>query len=302
MNDEKTVIIAMKPRRQQYISVLVLGGLAVSALLLVVVGALLSTGISEAEQSPNDPPMNIQQAESTSTLDILLSTNIPDVEVRSTVEAAIDDEIDSAVLGTLSALTPTATPLPTDVPIEDTFVEANPFLGPDDAPITIVEFSDYNCGFCGRFHATTLEPLLEHYGDLVKFVYREYPIIGGQNTADIGAAAQCLNEQDLYWEFTDLVWANQTSPERQSLDGQLLGVYADQVGADTDSLLECLESGRGFDVVLNDFETGREFGITGTPTFFINGERFVGAQPIEAFFEIIDRKLIELDIEPPDRS
>ncbi|PJF43720.1 MAG: hypothetical protein CUN55_07690, partial [Phototrophicales bacterium] len=178
----------------------------------------------------------------------------------------------------------------------------NPFLGPEDAPITIVEFSDYNCGFCGRFHSTTLDPLLEHYGDLVKFVYREYPVIGGQNTADIGAAAQCLNEQNLYWEFTELVWQNQTSPNRVQIDGNVLGDYAEQVGADTDALLECLESGRGFDVVLADFEAGRAFNITGTPTFFINGERFVGAQPIEAFFNIIDRKLLEQGIEPPARD
>lgn len=283
-------------------SMIIFTGLSIVGLLVVLVASLLAAAPSQADQLPNSGLRAEQGVLATGTLDVLLGTAVPDSDVRATIEAAIDDEINAAIISTFIALTPTATSLPTDVPITETFVDSNPFLGPDDAPITIVEFSDYNCGFCGRFHATTLDPLLEHYGDLVKFVYREYPVIGGQNTADIGAAAQCLNEQDLYWEFTDLIWENQISPNRVSLDGTSLGDFANQVGADTDELLACLEAGRGFEVVLADFEAGRAFNITGTPTFFINGELFVGAQPIEAFFNIIDRKLIELGIDPPARS
>lgn len=295
------------PRRSSRPKLLLVIGLSVAALILVgftMVGNEGRTVAEGAASNDNGLPegYNSVAAQATGTLGSLIGTSVPDESQRATIEAAIQSEINAAVQATFMALTPTVTPLPTNVPVAESFTTNNPVLGPEDAPITIVEFSDYNCGFCGRFHAQTLTPLLQHYGDLVRFVYREYPIIGGQVSADIGAAAQCAGEQDKYWEYSDLIWANRTSQERPEITGETLTTWANEVGLNFDQFLACLEEGRGFEVVIADFEAGRAYNITGTPTFFINGERFVGAQPLEAFQAIIDRQLLEMGIEPPERG
>lgn len=235
-----------------------------------------------------------------STLDAILATAQMNSEQRATVDAAIKAEINAAVEGTLIALTPTATPLPTRVPVADTVVDHNPFLGPEDAPVTMVEFSDYQCSFCGRFHGEVLDPLLAHYGDLLRFVYREFPVIGGQSSAVIGAAAQCASFQGMYWEYVAPVWENMTGTRQPITDDDLLD-YGTNIGLDMEAFESCLADGAGFDNVVIDFEAGRAYNITGTPTFFINGTRLVGAQPVEAFMNAIDRELLQLGIDPPER-
>jgi protein-disulfide isomerase len=185
--------------------------------------------------------------------------------------------------------------------VQLTVAEHNPYQGPEDAPITMVEFSDYWCSFCGRFHSQVLEPLLAHYGDNVKFVYREYPVIGGQSSVTIGSSAQCANLQGKYWEFTELVWTN-TTGDQLALDDDILASYATIVELDLEAYEACLNTGTGLNYVNADYTQGREYEITGTPTFFINGERHVGAQPIEYFMDVIDRQLEEMGIDPPARS
>ncbi len=212
-----------------------------------------------------------------------------------------NDDVEAAVQATFTALTPPPTAVPTNVPILASMADHNPYIGPEDAPITMVEFSDYLCGFCGRFHGQTLEPLLEHYGDLVRFVYREYPIIGGDTSAFLGAAAQCANQQDLYWEFAGYIWANQLG-ERAPYTEDLIMSWAQETGLDIEAYNICMENNAGFDLVVVDYEAGRGFSVSGTPTFFINGERVVGALPLETFQDIIDRQLREMGITPPARS
>jgi protein-disulfide isomerase len=212
-------------------------------------------------------------------------------------------EIAQAVEATFVALTPTATPPPTRVPTDQTVEEHNPFLGDEEAPIVIVEFSDYLCPYCARFHTETLEPLMAHYEGLVKFVYREYPIIGGQLSTDISSAAQCAAIQDKYWEYTDLVWLNQVSPTREQVTPELLADYAETVELDVEEFNACVEDGTGFDNVVIDFEAGREFNVAATPGFFINGNRYTfGAQPLEVFIDVIDAELERMGIAPPTTS
>jgi protein-disulfide isomerase len=278
-----------------------LGAVIFIGLAAAMVYALLDTsGTSSASDNVPGPAAAVAQG-SNPTLEALLATAVDDEDERATMRAVIQQEINNAVEATLFALTPTATPLPTDVPLADTMADHNPSLGPEDAPVTIVEFSDYLCGFCGRFHSQTLDPLLEHYGDLIRFVYREYPVIGGQTSAAIGAAAQCANEQGKYWEYSDLIWDNQLGDQRQQWSAELLASFAQEAELDIDDYNQCLEDETGFNNVVTDFEAGRAFNVTGTPTFFINGERLVGAQPIEAFFEVIDRQLEAQGVEPPPR-
>ena len=212
-------------------------------------------------------------------------------------------QIAQAVEGTFIALTPTATPFPTDVPTELTFLENNPSQGPVDAPIILVEFSDYLCPYCARFHAETLTPLLEHYGDNVRFIYREYPIIGGQASVDISTAAACANLQGKYWEFADLIWANRLSQDRPAIDGAMLANFGTTLELDMDSYNTCREDGTGLNLVIADFDDGRLYNVSATPGFFISGERFTyGAVPIEYFMDVIDAQLIKKGITPPVRS
>lgn len=265
----------------------------------ILIVTLFTTSDASATNTTTYNSVAYQQA--TSTLDIFLATSFPDnYDAQATAYAIIQNQIDSAVLATLIALTPSPTPLPTNVPVDLTFAEHSPRLGPDDAPITIVEFSDYQCPYCGRFHTNTLMPLLDHYGDLVQFIYREYPIIGGQSSADAGAAALCAGQQDSYWPFADLIWA--TTSERGALTGEVLTGFATQLELDMEVYTTCIESSEGLNMVIIDYQAGRDFAITGTPTFFINGEKVVGAQPIEVFISVIDRQLREKGIEPPEAS
>lgn len=301
----KTTAISKVPMRHKMPFLMVF---SLFGALVLMLGAvfLFGTGDSDivaADEHPETGFLDLRpDMQATGTLGAILDEQVTDAEQRATLDAAIQAEIEAAVRATFIALTPTATLPPTAAPITETFVDANPVLGPADAPITIVEFSDYFCGFCGRFHAQTLEPLLAHYGDLVRFIYREYPIIGGQQSADVGAAAQCAGFQDKYWEFSDLIWQNRTSSERPPIDGNLITQWANDVELDFDEFVACIEEGRGFEIVLADFEAGRAYEITGTPTFFINGVRFVGAQPLEAFQNLIDSQLREMGIEPPARE
>ncbi|RMG84865.1 MAG: hypothetical protein D6712_10525, partial [Chloroflexi bacterium] len=134
-------------------------------------------------------------------------------------------------------------------------IENQPSRGPEGAPIVIVEFSDYRCPFCGRFAQTTLPLIEEEYGDKVLFVYRDYPIIGGQSSYQAALAAECVNEQGLFWEYHDLLFANQ----------QILGEpnalfdIAEQLdGLDMEAFQACFEEERYRDGILEDFNTGRE--------------------------------------------
>ncbi len=262
--------------------------LTIGLSLLILLTMLAAGSISAARQA-------------TSTLQSYLETAFPDEDDRATAQSVIDNEIAAAVQATLFALTPTATAPPTAIPIDETAAEHSPSLGPEDAPITIVEFSDYQCPYCGRFHAQTLGPLLEHYEGLVRFVYREYPVIGGQSSAAIGTAAQCANLQGRYWDYADLIWANQNSSDREPFTQELLDQYAAQIELNMDDYQACLNEGTGYDLVVMDYEAGRNWAITGTPTFLINGKKFVGAQPLENFINFIDRELVAMGIEPPER-
>ena len=166
-------------------------------------------------------------------------------------------------------------------------IDDDPFLGSANAPVVIVEFSDFQCPFCSRFHTDTFQPLLDQYGNDIQFVYRDFPIASIHPQAQEAAeASECADEQGAYWEYHDKLFTNQTA-----LASSDLLTYASELELDVDAFTECLETGRFRDEVLDDMNEGRSYGVTGTPTFFINGVRLVGAQPLEAFQSIIDEEL-----------
>jgi len=160
----------------------------------------------------------------------------------------------------------------------------DPVRGPGDAPITLIEFSDFRCPFCKRFYSETLTPLLEAYPDQIRFIYRDFPVVGGFEAA---LASECADEQDSYWPYHNLLFGG----EYDELSNEALLAYAEQLTLDLDSFSTCLEEERYADEVENDARYAAGLGVTGTPTFFINGIPLVGAQPLEVFRQLIDAEL-----------
>jgi len=173
--------------------------------------------------------------------------------------------------------------------IENVSADNDPYFGPEDAPVQIVEFSDFQCPYCARFYQQTLTDLKAQYGDKVRFVYRDFPLSSIHPDAEKAAeAAECANEQGKFWDLHDAMFGNQTVTG-VGLDA--VTNMAGDIGLDMDKFNECVSSGKYADEVAKDLQDGSSYGVSGTPTFFINGVRLVGAQPLAAFTAVIDEEL-----------
>ncbi len=175
-----------------------------------------------------------------------------------------------------------ATQAPTRLEVS---VDDDPFVGPADAPITIVEFSDFNCPYCEKWHVETFQPLMAAYPDQIRFVYRDFPITSAESLV-AAQAAQCAGDQDAYWPFHDSLLTGGLSLGREAYEQ-----YAARLGLDTAALLACLDNEKYRDEVESDARYAAGLGASGTPTFFINGLPLVGAQPLAQFQAVIDREL-----------
>lgn len=173
---------------------------------------------------------------------------------------------------------------PNEVSVDD-----DPYLGPEDAPVVMIEFSDYRCPYCARFATTTLESLLEHYDGQLRFVYRDFPVLGNASY-EAALATECADDQDAFWPFHDLMFANQ-----QNLSRDTYLAFAEQLELDTDTFQTCLNEATHAAEVSADFEAARAAGASGTPAFFINGQFVNGAQPLEVFTAIIDEELVAIE-------
>lgn len=163
----------------------------------------------------------------------------------------------------------------------------DPRLGPESAPVTIVEFSDFNCPYCRAWHQQTFRSLLQTFPDQIQFVYKDFPVVGGGAVGEGAAqAANCASEQDGYWDYHDALFSGQFGLDRAGFEQAAI-----QTGLDGEALLNCLDSGRYADEVQEDLQYGAGLGVTGTPTFFINGIPMVGAQPLLRFIEVINSEL-----------
>lgn len=143
----------------------------------------------------------------------------------------------------------------------------SPYLGDNDAPVTIIEYSDYQCPFCARNHTQVFPQLKEEYVETgkVKFVMREFPLTSiHQNAFDASLAALCAKDEGKYWEMADLLFANQ-----RALTAENLKTYAEQLDLDTESFNECLDERKYEKAVQNDLATGARLGMSGTPGFYI---------------------------------
>lgn len=169
-----------------------------------------------------------------------------------------------------------------DVPIDD-----DPIRGGPNAAITIIEFSDYECPFCRRWHQEVLPRIEEKYGDQVRIVYRDFPLYNiHANAGPAAEAANCAGDQNRYWEFSDRLFSGEMALGRQTYEA-----YAKELNLDLDTFTQCLDDQRYKAEVDADFTYASELGVRSTPTFFINGLAVVGAQPFEVFEQIIDMEL-----------
>ena len=165
-------------------------------------------------------------------------------------------------------------------------VDGAPVKGPAKAPVTIVEFSDFHCPFCRRV-LPTLAQLESQYGDKIKLAFRDFPIDNlHPGASQAHEAARCANEQNKFWAYHDKLFA---SPPKSS--PEIFKGLAKEVGLDMTNFESCFDSGKYQAAIKKDIEEGNRLGITGTPAFFINGRVVSGAQPLEAFTQIIDDEL-----------
>jgi protein-disulfide isomerase len=162
-----------------------------------------------------------------------------------------------------------------------------PYFGPLDAPITILEFSDFQCSFCKSFHDVTLQPLLQAYPNQIRFVVRNFPLLASHPDSENAAeAALCANEQDMYWQMSDLLFANQ-----DNLTIANLKTLAATLDINLPQFNSCLDTLKYSATIQQDIVDGTSYGLVATPTFFINGIPVMGAQPLSAFQQIIDQEL-----------
>jgi protein-disulfide isomerase len=162
----------------------------------------------------------------------------------------------------------------------------DPVFGSANAPITIIEFSDYECPFCRRWHQEVWPQLKANYGDQIRLVYRDFPLYNIHPNAIAAAeAANCAGDQDRYWEFSDMLY------EADGLSPDLYVAFAQQLKLDMDQFNQCVQEETYKPEVEADLSYASELGVRSTPTFFINGLYVVGAQPYEVFQQIIDLEL-----------
>ncbi len=163
----------------------------------------------------------------------------------------------------------------------------DPHLGPADAPILLIEFSDFNCPFCRKWHQETFPALMSAYPDQIRFVYRDLPVVGGgQVGLEAAQAANCAGDQGAYWEFHDALLSG-----RYGLSRQAYLQYAADLDLDSTAFDECLESRYYEQEVLQDRSYALQIGVSSTPTFFLNGIPIVGAQPASVFQQLIESEL-----------
>ncbi len=212
-------------------------------------------------------------------------------------KADLDEAIAKLELKILQNQLPTEQPRP---PVKIS-ADNDPIMGDPNAPITIIEFSDFQCPFCARFHVQTLPSIYEEYIDQgkVKLVFRDFPIQSiHPNALPASVAAECANDQGKFKEMHDKLFENQNDWNKKETTAALsiFVQYAEEIEIEKNEFESCIASGKHINDIRGDLEDGREYGVTGTPGFFVGNDEIgyvelKGAQPFESFKKIIDAQL-----------
>jgi protein-disulfide isomerase len=162
-----------------------------------------------------------------------------------------------------------------------------PSLGPADAEIVIVEFSDFQCPYCQQFHEETFPDLLAAYPGKIRFVYRNFPLPPSMHPDAMSAAvaALCAGDQDAYWDYHGKLFGDNPLNEETYIQ------YATDLDLNIEEFTACLSSGKHDDFIAQDMEFSSNLGVQSTPTFFVNGLAVVGAQPLSSFTQLIEKEL-----------
>ncbi len=173
----------------------------------------------------------------------------------------------------------------------------SPYLGDPNAPITLVEFGDYQCFFCNKFFHDTEQKLLENYVDTgkVKIIFKDFTIIGPDSTT-AAHAAHCADDQGLFWEYHDTLYNNWNGENNGWASSENLLRMAHDVGLDIDEFTDCMLNEIHTQIISARNNDARTLGLTGTPGFFVIGPndqvtKIPGAQPFEVFQKIFDSEL-----------
>ena len=180
----------------------------------------------------------------------------------------------------------------------DTFLSnGSPILGDPNAPITLVEFGDYQCHYCNVFFQSIEKDILKNYVDTgkVKIIFKDYNIIG-EDSVIASQGAHCANDQGLFWEYHDILYSNWTGENNGWASSENLAIFAQQIGLNMNKWSECMKKGSHSQIILKSNDDARTLELTGTPAFFIiNSEgkvsKLFGAQPFEVFKKIFDSQL-----------
>ncbi|MEM2138341.1 MAG: thioredoxin domain-containing protein [Candidatus Anstonellaceae archaeon] len=182
-----------------------------------------------------------------------------------------------------------AQPQPQQQQVANINLEGLPYQGAADAKVAVVEYSDFQCPFCQRAYPT-VKQLMNEYGAKVKFYYKHFPLSFHQNAQKSAEAYECALEQGKNWEYHDKLFDNGQA-DGTGLNNADLKKYASDLGLDTAKFNSCLDSGKFASKVQADAAEGSANGVSGTPTFFINGQAVVGAQPYATIKSVVDAKL-----------
>lgn len=173
----------------------------------------------------------------------------------------------------------------------------SPVLGSENAPITMIEFGDYQCFYCNNFFHNTESDIVKNYIDTgkVKMYFKDFTIIG-QDSVTAANAAHCAQEQGKFWEYHDTLYSNWSGENTGWVSPTNLAQFAKQVGLNQDQFNQCMTQSKYIPTIRNSVSDANNLGLTGTPDFFIMGPdnsvtKVVGAQPYQVFDEIFKSKL-----------
>lgn len=193
----------------------------------------------------------------------------------------------SRQLGVASA--PAGVTTPNTPPVVGNLADEDPFLGDPKAPVTLVEFGDFQCPFCARFFQTTEQEIIEKYVKTgqARFVYRDFPIAAIHSEAQKSAeASECANEQGKFWPYHNMLYQRQSE-----LGLQNYKKWAVDLAINSKQFNECLDSGKYAKEVEKDLQDGQAAGVNGTPSTFVNGRIIQGAVPFAQFEKMIEEEL-----------
>lgn len=175
---------------------------------------------------------------------------------------------------------------PPALPSANVDIHNNFAMGPEESPVTIVEFSDYLCPMCRKAHPVSRK-VREHYRERVRWIFKDYPLQRHKGAKYLAAAARCAGEQGKFWEFQDLLYAS----GKTDLTRDDVMAMAKNLGLDMERFAQSLDSGRFIADVEQDLADVRKAGVNATPTFIINGKLHPGSLSFEAFSDLIDSLL-----------